>query len=157
MPEGERLIEWAISECDIANPDGIPLGQAGTFYLLDASGDVARRWCTHQASDEDDLWTCAYVIEGDELAGYHEIRTWGRAEPGLGCGVELSGLRPLSPADTPSTSAVQAAIDRDVHARVAAWETHERTERARLTSCELSLPELREGEPISLVWRYEQD
>jgi hypothetical protein len=143
------LIEWAISECEIAKPDGTPLGEAGTFYLLDGSGEVGTHRRTHQASDEDDLWTFAYAIEGDELVQYDEVRTCGREEPRLGRDVELRGLRPLSPAETPTTSAIQSAIDRDLDPRRAAWERHDRIERERLAGFELSLPELRGDERIS--------
>lgn len=153
--DGRRLIEWAVSPCDLASPDGAALGVAGAFYLLDGAGEVDRLWFTYQVSDEDDLWTFAYRVEGDDLVSYHQVETWGRDEPRRGRGVALRGLRPLPDDALPPVEAVRAAIDRERQARAEEWDAVMREAQERDVRFERSLPELGDGERIGLVWRYD--
>jgi hypothetical protein len=157
-PKGRVLVEWALSDTYVLKPDRTPLGQAGTFYLLDSDGEIARAWKTRSVSVQEHLGTSAYVIEGDALVDYYYDVAWGHEdEPSLQRTVELEGLRPLPPAQAPPETVVRQAIDRYEAAQPKAWAEHERVESERLARFERALPELSDDERITLVWRYAGD
>jgi hypothetical protein len=154
-PEGEVLVEWALSETYVLKPDRTPVGQAGTFYLLDSTGAIVRSWSIRSHAVQEHLGTSAYVIEGDALVDYYHDVAWGHEDrPSLSRSVVLEGLRLLPPARAPSEEAVREAIERDEAGRREAWAEHERVESERLARFERALPALEAGERITLVWRY---
>jgi hypothetical protein len=154
---GQMLAEWARSDTDVLKPDRTPLGQASTFYLLDAAGAIDRTWTTTVSSLQEHLTTLAYVVEDEALVCYLDDLAFGfsGATRTLKRSVELEGLRLLPPERAPSKELVQAAIDRYDAGRREAWAEHERHEAERLARFERALPPLAAEERITLVWRYD--
>jgi hypothetical protein len=154
-PDGQVLVEWSLSETDVVKPDRTPLGQGGSFYLLDAARTVLRSWSTSSSAVQEHLSTSAYVIEDDALVRYFHDVAWGHEDrPSLSRSVELDGLRLLAPAEAPSEAAVRKAIDRDEASRRGTRAEYELRESERLAGFEQALPDLDPGEAITLVWRY---
>jgi hypothetical protein len=140
----------------VLKPDGAPLREAGSFYLLDSTGSVARIFSTTSSAIQEHLSTTAYTIEGDALVSYFHDAAWRHEhEPTLSRSVELAGLR-LLPADAaPPESDVRGAIERHEAELRAAWEEHRRAEVERLAEFERALPPLRRDETVALRWRYD--
>jgi hypothetical protein len=156
-PDGSVLVEWALSDTTVLKPNGTPLGQAGTFYLLDSAGAVMRSWTTTTSAVQETFATTAHVIEGDALVDYYHGVDWGHEDhPSLDRSVAL-GLTPLAPGDAPSETEVRRAIERDEAARSDAHAEHDRVESERLAGFERALPPLGADERITLVWRYAGD
>lgn len=153
---GEILVEWALAPTDVLRPDRTPLGDGGTFYLLDEGGRIVRSWTTTSSAVQEHLGTTAYVIEGDALVDYYHGADWGHEEqPSLSPSPLVDGLRLLPAADAPSEEAVGDAIARYEAAREDARAAWEQAERDRLGRFERTLPEPTADEPITLVWRYD--
>ena len=150
--DGRILVEWATGFSDPG--DFLPLRPTGTFYLLEATGEIAREWSTTWGSIDDTLSRSTYAVDGDTLIAYYAQRT-GDYEPTARRSVELAGLRLLAADAAPAEAAVLAVIARrHQERRSLAAEEHTR-DADRLSQFEQALPVLADSERISLVWRYD--
>ncbi len=146
------LVEWEVGVSD--ERDFLPRRPTGTFYLLDAAGEIGQEWSTTWGSIDDTLGRSTYAVEGDELIDYYAERT-GDCEPTVRRSVTLAGLRRLPSGEAPAETGVAAAVERreEKRQRVAAEEHGRDVE--RLAWFERALPVLADGERIGLVWRYD--
>jgi hypothetical protein len=157
-PDGRVLVEWALADTTVLEPDRTPLGRAGTFHLLDSAGNVVRTWTTTSGAVQETFYTTAYAVEDGALVEYYHGAEWGHEDhPSLSREVVVAGLRLLPPSEAPSEAAVSESIARDEAARGDAKAAHDQGEADRLARFEQSLPELPPGERIGLVWRYDGD
>jgi hypothetical protein len=156
VPDEGVLVEWAFGPTDVLKPDGTPLDEGGTFYLLDSAGTVVQSWSTTESAVQEHFSKLAYVVEGDALVCYlHDVRWRHEDEPTLSRSVELSGLRELEGEAAPFEAAARATIESHEAERRRAWAEHEGTERKRLASFERALPQLGANETVALRWRYD--
>jgi hypothetical protein len=140
----------------LRKPDGSQLGEAGTYYLLGATGAVVRSWEPNSSAVQEHLSRTAYTIEDDALVSYFHDAAWlHEHEPTLSRSVELPGLCLLPVEEAPSEADVREAIERHEAERLAAWEEHQRAEADRLARFERALPSLSQDETIALRWRYD--
>jgi hypothetical protein len=150
--DGGVLVEWAAGVSDPG--DFLPRRPTGTFYLLDAAGEIGREWSTTWGSIDDTLGRSTYAVEDDALIDYYAQRT-GEGEPAVRRSVELAGLRPLPLDAAPAETAIAAAIERREENRSGLAAEEFTRDAERLARFERALPVLAGSERISLVWRYD--